>query len=220
MNKLLLAGAALLVSLSSTAFAADLYIPSSPLPIVEGAAYDWSGAYVGATVGGEGVRVLAPGQGDITGGAAVGGIFAGANFQASNLVYGVEADLEYSGFNATKPCGNPAWTCNAYVNGQGSIRGRFGYAVDTLLFYGTAGLAVGNAGGSTTSPGGVVFPDSSVRFGWTVGAGIEAAFNDNWFGRLEYRYTDFGTRDMNFDVAYRGVSVTTHTIRAGIGYKF
>lgn len=219
MNKFLIAGAVLL-HFTVSATAADLYLPNEPLPIYDAEAYDWSGVYVGAVAGGQGVQAFAPTQGSVSGTAAVGGIFAGANFQVDNFVYGVEADIEYSGFNSSMACGNPAWSCNAYVDGQGSVRGRFGFAVDTLLFYGTAGLAVANAGGSTTSPGGVVFPDSSVRFGWTVGAGIEAAFNENWFGRLEYRYTDLGARDMNFDIVYTGVAVTSHAVRAGIGYKF
>ena len=215
----LIASAALLLSTVS-ANAADLYMPSEPMPIYGAAAYDWSGMYLGASLGGQGVRVHAPGEGTVSGTAAVGGIFAGANFQNDRFVYGVEADLEYSGFNTSTPCGNPAWSCNAYVDGQGSIRGRFGFAVDTLLIYGTAGLAIANAGGSTTSPGGQQFSDSSVRFGWTVGAGVEAAFNENWFGRIEYRYTDLGERDMNFDIPYQSVSVTSHAVRAGIGYKF
>ncbi|HEV7345679.1 MAG TPA: outer membrane protein [Devosia sp.] len=202
------------------AVAADLIVPVTPEPIYDEAAFDWTGAYIGAAVGGQGVRVFAPGEGTIDGTSAVGGIYAGMNWQAGSLVYGAEADIEYGGFNATEPCGNPAWSCNAYVNGQGSIRARFGYAVDTLLFYGTAGVAIANAGGSTTSPANVVFPDSSVRIGYTVGAGVEAAFSENWVGRLEYRYTNLGARNMTFDIVYPGVEVSSHTVRAGIAYKF
>jgi outer membrane immunogenic protein len=59
-----------------------------------------------------------------------------------------------------------------------------------------------------------------VRFGWTVGAGLELAMDENWFGRAEYRYSDFGTADMNFDVVYPNVSVRSHAVRAGVGYRF
>lgn len=201
-------------------YAADLVIPDTLLPVYEEAGFDWSGFYVGAAAGAQGVRIFAPGEGTIQGTALLGGIYAGYNVQFDNIVIGAEADLEYSGFNQSQACGNPAWTCNAYVNGQGSIRGRLGYAVDTLLFYGTAGLAIANAGGSTTSPANVVFPDSSVRVGYTVGAGLEVAFNENWIGRAEYRYTNLGARDMNFDLAYPGVEVSSHAVRVGVAYKF
>ena len=212
--------AAVVASFVGPAVAADLIIPVSPEPIYDEAGFDWSGAYIGATLGGQGVRAFAPGQGTIQGTAFVGGIFAGVNAQAGNFVFGAEADIEYSAFNQRQACGNPLWSCNAYLDVQGSVRGRFGYAVDTLLFYGTAGLAVANAGGSTTSPGGVVFPDSSVHYGYTVDAGVEVAFSENWIGRAEYRYTNLGARNMSFDIVYPGVEVSTHAVRAGLAYKF
>lgn len=206
--------------IATPAVAADLIIPMAPEPIYDEAGFDWSGAYVGASIGGQGVRAFAPGQGTIQGTAAVGGVYAGINFQSGAAVFGAEADLEYSGFNQTQACGNPAWSCNAYVNGQGSIRARLGYAIDSLLLYGTAGVAIANVGGSTTSPGNVVFPDSSVRVGYTVGVGAELAFNENWVGRVEYRYTNLGSRNMTFDIVYPGVEVSSHAVRAGIAYKF
>lgn len=217
MFKVLVAVSAVLVA--TPVLAADFIIPVSPEPIY-GADFDWSGAYVGAAIGGQGVRVFAPGEGTIEGTALVGGLYAGFNGQAGSLVYGAEADIEYSGFNQSEPCDNPVWTCNGYIDVQGSVRARLGYAVDTLLFYGTAGVAMANAGGSTTSPGGVEFPDSSVRIGYTVGAGIEMALDENWIGRVEYRYTNLGARDMAFDIVYPDVEATSHAVRAGIAYKF
>ena len=200
--------------------AADLYVPTTPDAMVTTSGYDWSGFYIGAAAGGQGVRIFAPGEGTLEGTALVVGAFVGANAQSGNLVFGAEADGEYSGYEGTRACGNPAWSCYGYLNWQGSVRGRVGFAIDTILLYGTAGVAIANVGGSTTSPANVVFPDSQVRVGWTVGAGVEAAFADNWFGRVEYRYTDLGARDMNFDVVYGGVEVRSHAVRAGVGYKF
>ena len=212
--------AVVVASLMATpVLAADLYVPAIPEPVMAGG-YDWSGGYLGAALGGQGVQINAGAAGNISGNAMMGGIFGGVNFQYGNFVYGVEADLEYSGFNQTKPCTNAVWSCNAYINGQGSLRARLGFAVDTLLFYTTAGLAIANGGGSTTSPVNAVFPDSAVRFGWTAGVGAEVAFNENWFGRLEYRYTDLGSRDMTFDTVYPGVAVSSHDIRGGVGYRF
>ncbi len=219
MSKIKIVSIAILMSATPT-IAADMYIPTRPLPIISEAGFNWTGAYIGAAIGGQGVRVHTPAEVTIEGTAVVGGVFAGYNWQNDNFVYGAEIDAEYSGFDQNRECGNPLWTCNAHLKGQGSLRARLGYAVDSLLFYGTAGVAVGDVGGSTTDPGGVVFADSHVRFGWTVGAGIEAAFNKNWFGRVEYRYTDFGKRDMMFDIPYTDVEARSHAVRVGIGYKF
>lgn len=208
------------LTLATPAFSADLVVPAEPQPVFEEAGYDWSGFYLGAQLGAQGVRAFAPGEGTIDGTAVVGGLFAGANWQANSMVLGAEADVEYSGFDETQPCGNPLWDCNAYVDWQGSLRGRLGFAADTLLFYGTAGVAFANVGGSTTSPIDEVFADESIRVGYTVGAGVEAAFTENLIGRFEYRYTNLGERDMAFDIVYPDVEVYSHAVRAGLAYKF
>lgn len=218
MRKILMASAALL--LASPALAADAFLPYQPEPYYEVSGGDWGGQYLGATLGGQRTRIVVPGQGTLEGNGFIGGLFAGYNVHQDAMVYGVEADAEWSSFDQSMACTNPAWTCRGYVNFQGSLRARLGVATDTFHLYGTGGLAVGHAGSSTTSPANVEYPDSSLRIGWTVGAGAEVAFNENWFGRAEYRYTDLGSRDMNFDVVYPDVAVTSHALRAGIGYRF
>ena len=35
--------------------------------------------------------------------------------------------------------------------------------------------------------------NSDVRFGWTVGAGVEGKITHNWSAKLEYLYLDFDT---------------------------
>ncbi len=36
---------------------------------------------------------------------------------------------------------------------------------------------------------------------YTVGAGVDYAFTNNIFGRVEYRYTDFGSKTFDLAVA-------------------
>lgn len=217
-NFLLAAAAVLCFSAPSTA--ADLIIPETLQPMIGSPEFDWNGVYAGLSAGAQGVRIFAPGEGTLEGTGAIASVFAGLNVQSGSFVYGAEADFGYSGYQGSRPCGNVAWSCAGYVNAQGSARVRVGLAFDSILLYGTAGVAAANIGGSTTSPAGVAFRDSSVRFGWTVGAGADVAFNESLFGRLEYRYTDFGARNMSFDIVYPGVQVSAHTVTAGIGYKF
>jgi outer membrane immunogenic protein len=76
----------------------------------------------------------------------------------------------------------------------GTVRGRFGYSSGPALFYVTGGLAYGEVKTSAAVAGRTIFAgtgttvnnfsgsfnDSSVRTGWTLGAGIEAKLFGNW----------------------------------------
>ena len=67
---------------------------------------------------------------------------------------------------------------------------------------------------------------SSVRAGWTAGLGIEAVVADNWIGKVEARYADFGRYNNTFfagtgvDEVVTSVRVQTFTALAGVSYKF
>jgi outer membrane immunogenic protein len=75
---------------------------------------------------------------------------------------------------------------------------------------------------------------STVRWGWTVGAGVEQRISGNWLVRVDYRYADFGTfshqffpaafgpgSPIGFDDRYTGtVKARTNTIDVGLAYKF
>ncbi|MBJ3783878.1 outer membrane protein [Devosia sediminis] len=214
---------AALAVIASPAMAADYpyYQPPNFDFEEDRAAGGWTGQYLGITVGGLRPRIDVPGATVIEGNGIVGGVFAGVNFQQDNgLVLGAEADAEYAGFHGTGTCAVATWTCRGTLEYQGSLRGRVGFAVDAFHVYGTAGLAVAHIGGSTTSPANAQFRDSDTFIGWTAGVGAEVAFSDAWFVRAEYRYTDYGSRDMTFDGAYPGVKATSHAVRAGLAYRF
>jgi outer membrane immunogenic protein len=66
---------------------------------------------------------------------------------------------------------------------------------------------------------------STVRSGWTVGAGVEVMLSSNWVARAEYRYADFGSIGFTFPPApstgfTSTVSLKTNTALLGFGYKF
>ncbi len=107
------------------------------------------------------------------------------------------------------------------------MRGRLGYAADRVLFYGTAGGAVGDVTAGQSA-------------GWTAGAGLEAALTENLTARIEYLYLklgnilvenlsakveydfyDFGSKNYNFS-ALTPVSVKSnlHTIIVGLNCRF
>ena len=156
----------------------------------------------------------------------IGGGQIGYNWQVNQFVLGVEADAVGSGLNgssasATRSFGPPILlaTVNQTVtvdfgkiDWMASFRGRAGFAVNQALFYVTGGAAVAAIGGSTTTvvngPG-IAIPagtfvatdgGTTTRWGWTVGGGIEWAFNQNWSVGGEYRYTDLGNRSTTFTI--------------------
>ncbi|SMQ66802.1 outer membrane immunogenic protein [Devosia lucknowensis] len=158
----------------------------------------WSGQYLGASIGGQNNRITVPGNGVLEGFGLIGGFFAGVNYEQDGLVYGVEADVDWNGYDQAAACATPAWYCAV----QGSLRSRLGYAVDSFHVYGTAGIAAATVGG----------------YGWTAGLGAEFAFSDELFARAEYRYTALGSANSWHDQTQTGV--VSHAFRTGIGYKF
>ena len=106
-----------------------------------------------------------------------------------------------------------------------TVRGRFGYAADRVLFYGTGGGALGNVEAGFN--GGF---DTSTKLGWTAGAGVEAAFADHWTARIEYLFVELkngscGTLhncgiDFGGAIANDSVKFSTSLIRVGVNYKF
>ena len=136
--------------------AADLAAP----PPASGPAFvDWSGGYLGlqgsagaafgdvdlgpTTVGGRTVPRLRTGDGtgrfDLGRAAttAVGGAFAGWNWQSGPALAGIEADL--SGTNLTRAVDAPFGFVRTRTDLLGALRGRLGYAVERTLVYASVG---------------------------------------------------------------------------------
>ena len=65
----------------------------------------------------------------------------------------------------------------------GTVRGRLGYAVDRVLFYGTGGFAYGEG---RRVPVGFNGSSGGLRAGWTAGGGVEFALpSDSWLNFLK-----------------------------------
>ena len=224
MFRTLLLSSTLLLGLASAASAADMAMrPAPAVPVPAG--FSWAGTYVGAELGmGWAQNDLTAwrngafyGQADISGRGALGGIFAGHNWQSGNVVYGLEADIEWSGVKGDFTASGNSYSYALPI--QGSARARLGWAFDRALVYGTGGVAVASI--ATNYVGNDY---SHVRAGWTIGAGLDYAFTDNLFARLEYRYVDFagftdvltsGRTTMVF-----GNNPTEHLVHVGLAYKF
>jgi outer membrane immunogenic protein len=207
------------------AFAADL----APQPVEPEAPvylpFSWTGFYLGAHVGGAfgtagNSYPATTTLGDFDTSGFVGGIHAGYNYQWDQFVLGAEADFD--GTSLRKRETDPAFgSLRISTPWQGSVRARLGYAYDRLLIYGTGGVAFAEHDFNYTSllgNGTSKFDDT--RAGWTLGAGLEYAFTNNWTARAEYRYTDYGKKTYATVDGPIKSGFNDHQVLVGFSYKF
>ena len=220
--------------------------PSPPLvyksPPVQ-SIYDWTGIYLGAD-GGYGWSTSKGSLTEATGALLTqfsygvkgpfAGLFVGGNYQVSKFVAGFEADWQWSnliGNNQTlAPLGaggvfpGGPFTISTTLKDYASIRGRLGVAFDRFLVFGTGGLAWGNPSTSYALIGGAPFATNGGNgTGWTVGGGVDYAFSDSIFGRLEYRYTNLGISGFVSAATNSAVGpdrLPISDFRTGIAFKF
>lgn len=206
---------ALLASVAPAAFAADAVdaVPAAPEPAQEVVVpAGWDGPYVGVMGGAEWLRShLDFGGGVKSQHTEFGGLlgtFAGYNYQFdNNMVLGLEGDFSYN-WNKATTAGTDYGT-----DWQGSVRARAGYAMDNALLYATGGWTVTRG---FIDPAGPVGKGTKTLNGYTLGLGVDYKFTDNMFARAEYRFNDFGGKDIksvNFNPQQ-------HQVLFGIGYKF
>ncbi len=211
---------------SAPALAADVVYQEPPAPSapMEFAPVNtWSGPYAGVSLGygfsGE-TRDRTTGITTDNDG-WMGGAFGGFQQQNGSFVYGAEVDVNYSGVDGTvaDEFGNYA-TSRTTVDG--SLRGRAGVTVtEDILLYGTAGLAAERQRVSVGDSAGEIARDTNVALGYTVGAGVDARLTDQVFGRLEYRYTDYGSETFDFPgVGSTEIDSNNHRVTVGLGVKF
>jgi outer membrane immunogenic protein len=223
-NFLLATTALIAVASATSVFAADLII-EEPVGIIEvEAPSDWSGAYVGVHAGYGTADVewasLPTGFffGDFELDGALAGVQAGVNFQTDNIVYGFEADLSWSGMTGQEEDVLPAIAIRD-IDWTGSLRGRLGFATETLLVYGTAGLAFAD---STLDYDGFISDtvSSATHLGWTAGIGAEFMITDDISLRGEYRYSSYGDEEYEASILDIETGFDTHTITAGLNFHF
>jgi outer membrane immunogenic protein len=222
--KSILLASTILVAASGGAFAADALVAA---PV----AYEWSGFYAGAQLGYGWGHVDSHDSEKLSGfsdwadswksDGVLGGIHVGYNQAFNSIVLGVEGDIEASGESGSVNS-KFAGTIKTKIEVQGSLRARLGYAMGPTLLYATGGLAVAHFR-TNYDKRPTTDSSSNTKAGWTVGAGVEYAFAQNWTTRVEYRYSDFGTFTDNpaTDSGFLyPTHVKTHSVRVGVSYKF
>ena len=208
---LTLMASAMSIAAFQSAHAADAVdqIPQAPAaeyaePVASGS---WAGGYAGGTVTWQhGNFEKQSGNGANGFG---GGVYGGYNMQSGQLVYGGEADVNYSGIDSENS------TREAKQGVNGSLRARVGVDLNPVLLYGTGGVAASRAKmeDSTSS-------DKKTMLGWTAGVGAETFVTNNITARVEYRYTDYGSKDFSLDSGKVSAGQDEQSVRVGMGVKF
>jgi outer membrane immunogenic protein len=234
MKKFLL-GTVALVALGATvpALAADLAArpyTKAPPPYVQQPIYNWTGFYIGGHIGGafEGNSGFI-GTNNSNNGRFLGGVQGGADYQfAPNWVLGIEAEFSWLGNNNNGVAFTGAGTGFVYNNnlrGLGSVTGRLGYTWGPALLYAKGGYAFADRNDSLTFNT-VPQPfalNSRHDNGFTVGAGLEYMFAQNWSAKVEYQYYNFGKTSFVTPAVLSAFGSTRddeHTVKAGINYRF
>ena len=197
---------------------------------------DWTGVYVGAA-GGAGMMqnklnlnlngsTFAT---DAGGQNFLGSVFVGGDYQVSDqFVVGVMGDLTWPGIESVlNAAGGGRFVTRA--NMAWTIAGRVGWlATPQALIYALLGYT--NESFSFTTYDGTGAPlqflsGENRLSGFTVGPGFEFMLARSVFARLEYRYSQFETYSIPVPPPFGSAFVlsmqpSTHTIRAGLSYKF
>tara|TARA_R100001086_G_scaffold245013_1_gene175406 strand:+ start:175 stop:963 length:789 start_codon:yes stop_codon:yes gene_type:complete len=254
--------------LATTAFvtpalAADVIYeePPAPAPMaIEPVATTatWTGLYIGGQAGvafgneSDGAT-FNPGTGPFGAGTYsdddnnagfVGGGHIGYDYQINDFVVGAVADINYidAETNRSYTTGGSTFSTSSDINYLGTVRARVGYAMDSVLLYGTGGLAYAGVDNNATAPStstgstfaGYTFDqdEDDTDIGYAVGGGVDVMATNNISFGVEYLYTNLGSNDQTVtgtNAAGNTVSFTSesnnddldfHTIWAKASYRF
>ncbi|MDG5750940.1 porin family protein [Qipengyuania sp. XHP0211] len=155
------------------------------------------------------------------------GVGVGYDFNAGGVVLGLEgeltdstADVEFDGADGEFfGLGNVNAGRDLYVGARAGI-----LANPDLLLYVKGGYS--NARYNVNSS----FDGDEYRAkidtdGFRVGAGAEYALNENTYAKLEYRYSNYGDAELDFegdtpDADLGEIDVDRHQVMLGFGYRF
>ncbi len=233
-------------AMSIAANAADMPVKGPVYKAPPPALYDWSGLYVGVNGGyiwGHATQTDIDGYNDA--GSTIGyrpngfqgGGHIGYNYQINQFVLGVEGEVGYLAWKKSAQYGPYIGVRSANDSiastsdgAYGVIAGRIGVAFNNFLVFAKGGgIFTGVKNSFTdTDPFGTTLvsgTDTSDRNGWTVGGGVEYAYDRNWVARFEYAHYDFGTETETATSAggttYRfDHKLTADSVRVGISYFF
>jgi outer membrane immunogenic protein len=192
----------------------------------------WTGFYVGAAFGaGTLVERQNSSNGGITltqdtgGQGVLASVYGGYDFQVMpRALVGVLAEGTWSGIqsnaSAQVPGANASVSTQPNLGFSALVRAGVLTTPDTLLYLvgGYSGQNIHSNGAASAGGAFASFSRDDFFNGWTIGSGIETMLSRGWSAKLEYRFTQFESR--NLPGSTFTVQPFEHAIRAGLSYKF
>jgi opacity protein-like surface antigen len=165
----------------------------------------------------------------------IGGGQIGYSWTKNNILWGLEADLDYAAIGGTNSVTFSPYpyllnhSVTQQLNALATVRGKLGKVVsNTLLPYVTAGVAFSNTEmtyGQTIAYLSYPLLESTYRnslfmTNWVAGAGLEYAVSNHMSYKLEYLYLDLGNQSMDTDYYAVDSAFASNVVRLGINYHF
>jgi outer membrane immunogenic protein len=204
--------------------------PVTHLPPYESQA--WTGFYVGAAFGGGTLverQVSSNGGATLTEGTGGQGVLAsvygGYDFQVlPRALVGVLAEGTWSSItsnaSAQVPGANASVSTQPNLGFSALVRAGVLPTPGTLLYLigGYSGQNIHSSGAASAGGAFASFSRDDFFNGWTIGSGVETMLGHGWSAKLEYRFTQFESR--NLPGTTFSVQPYEHAVRAGLSYKF
>ena len=148
-------------------------------------------------------------------------VTAGYNYMlGSNFLVGIEGDLGFMDISGDDKNVNGSVYRTSFGPWWGTVRGRAGVTMGSLLLYGTGGLAFAAVDEDVIS-GGTTVSNQDVRSGWVVGGGVEMAFSSNVSAKVEYLHMDFGSHSaLSSNLDDYSFDNRIDVVRAGLNFRF
>jgi len=156
----------------------------------------------------------------------LGGVQVGGDYQfAPNWLVGIEGQYSWLGNSNRGAIFPGGFVYNNDQRAIASVTGRLGYTWGPGLLYVKGGYAYSDNSETLLVAGvpAVFTLDGGHRDGWTIGAGFEYMFAQNWSAKAEYQYYDFGRARFTFPVVlapYGDFRNDEQTVKVGINYRF
>jgi outer membrane immunogenic protein len=214
-------------TLPLSVFAADLSAPAAGNAAEPAASsvHAWDGVYLGAFV--EGLKgsdhwygsVYDHGTEEFEG--WLGGARVGIGAQVASALYvGASADVAAvsAPYRHELPAGsyddvNPTYQATADI--------RAGFALDSVLLYGSVGVAALAMDSEFFKPADQTDAHNNIAYGWLAGAGFEVALTENVSIYGEYRTYQFNpvTRLSLWDPSIESNEIAYQSVKVGINYR-
>ncbi len=186
---------------------------------------DWTGLYIGASVGGGavvneiGVPVFLDLElNGIGGEGALGSIMAGYNYQMNNIVFGLQGEVGYNNLSTELSLGG-----TDIIEAQQGLVASISARAGLLLTPETLAYIIGGYSYSEyeteISLGGPSESFDETYDGYHIGGGLETMIGQHATVRVEYRYTSYDGEDWGTG-GFIDVAPSTHTGTLGLAWNF